>query len=324
MRGIGRHGDSLVGTLAGLWLSLALACGGAPDASSDGENGSSGDADSSSHDASADATSSGSSASGGLTSGSEGTTDSTSDTPTTGTSGESSDESGDETGGQMASVQLLFVGNSYVFFNDLPTLVEGVAEGLGEVWAVDSHAAGGAMFGDHLQNPAVTDALASGDYEFVVLQGQSVEPIHPALSMAAAQNALALADLVIQGDGEPVFFETWARAPGHEDYAQPWTGGGPGAMQMLLHDAYAGYATDSGGTLGPVGQAWIDLLIDGVDIELYDGDGAHPSVAGSYLAACVFYAVVSGESPEGATGWPEAISEDDALILQTTAAAAVF
>ena len=36
-------------------------------------------------------------------------------------------------------------------------------------------------------------------------------------------------------------------------------------------------------------------------IELFDGSGSHPNLAGSYLEACVFYATLTGNSPIGAT-----------------------
>lgn len=238
---------------------------------------------------------------------------------------ESESDSTDETGEDPDGIQVLFVGNSYTFYNELPTLVAGVADGVGETTLItDSRTKPGAFFAEHLNDPTVTDAIASGEYDFVVLQGQSIEPVHPTYEADAELNALSLAELVTDISAEPVFFETWARGPGHADYDEGWTGGTPSAMQVLMHDAYAGYALDSEGTLGPVGQAWIDLLIDDVDVNLYDLDLEHPSIEGSYLAACVFYATISGLSPVGATGWPDAISGENALVIQNAAAAAVF
>lgn len=258
------------------------------------------------------------------TTGDSGTGESSTDAET-GTDGDTESGSTDETGGEPETLDVLFVGNSYTFFNDLPLLTAGVASSLGDpILITDSRTAGGATFGIHLNDPSVTDAIATGEFEFVVLQGQSAEPIHPAMSAAAQTNALALAQLVTDISAEPVFFETWARGPGHIDYDEAWTGGSPSAMQDLLHAAYSGYAMDSGGTLSPVGQAWIQLLTDDAGIELYDADLAHPSIAGSYLAACVMYAAISGNSPVGATGWPDQISEEDALTLQNAADAAVF
>ena len=46
----------------------------------------------------------------------------------------------------------------------------------------------------------------------------------------------------------------------------------------------------------PVGTVWASVKRDA----LWSKDGSHPSKVGTYLAACVFYAALFGESPEGA------------------------
>jgi PKD repeat protein len=56
---------------------------------------------------------------------------------------------------------------------------------------------------------------------------------------------------------------------------------------------------------------------------LYNADGSHPSLHGSYLAACVFYASVYRKSPLGAP-FISTISQADADVLQATAALTVL
>jgi len=46
-----------------------------------------------------------------------------------------------------------------------------------------------------------------------------------------------------------------------------------------------------------VGGAWRNCLIERPKLELYHADNSHPTPAGSYLAACVFYAVLTGRNP---------------------------
>ena len=50
--------------------------------------------------------------------------------------------------------------------------------------------------------------------------------------------------------------------------------------------------------VAPVGRAWERALRDPA-MTLHDPDGSHPSPAGTYLAACVLYATLTGESPVG-------------------------
>jgi hypothetical protein len=51
--------------------------------------------------------------------------------------------------------------------------------------------------------------------------------------------------------------------------------------------------------LVPVGPAWQLIKSTYPDIQLYANDGIHPSAAGVYLSACVFYSAISGLSPKG-------------------------
>jgi len=53
-----------------------------------------------------------------------------------------------------------------------------------------------------------------------------------------------------------------------------------------------------------VGPAWAEATAGGADVGLYYEDGSHPSPNGSYLAACVFFATLYGESPEGLPARP--------------------
>ena len=53
--------------------------------------------------------------------------------------------------------------------------------------------------------------------------------------------------------------------------------------------------------------------------ELYDPDGSHPSLKGSYLTASVFFAALYGNSPEGLS-YPQGLSKKSARFIQRVAA----
>jgi hypothetical protein len=69
--------------------------------------------------------------------------------------------------------------------------------------------------------------------------------------------------------------------------------------QKSITDAYNQIGKELGATVVPVGTAWQRFLAKHDQPVLHDKDGSHPTLAGSYLAACVFYAVLFGESPVG-------------------------
>lgn len=54
-------------------------------------------------------------------------------------------------------------------------------------------------------------------------------------------------------------------------------------------------------------------------IDLWQDDGSHPTVAGTYLAACVFYGVIFGESPRGLS-YHDGLTSNEAAYLQSVAA----
>jgi len=70
-----------------------------------------------------------------------------------------------------------------------------------------------------------------------------------------------------------------------------------------------------------VGLAWQRAVGQRPGIALWDSDGSHPAPAGSYLAACVFYATLFGESPAG-LNYHADLSPDEAQFLQAVAAQA--
>jgi hypothetical protein len=92
-------------------------------------------------------------------------------------------------------------------------------------------------------------------------------------------------------------------------------------------ESYRLAADDVRGVVLPVGQAWLDAWARDSGLSLYGPDDFHPSVEGSYLAALVIYARLSGRSPVGlparfalATGGLVEIAPRTAALLQETAA----
>jgi hypothetical protein len=64
-------------------------------------------------------------------------------------------------------------------------------------------------------------------------------------------------------------------------------------------------------------------LIDHPGLTLYQSDGSHPTRSGTYLAACVFYTALFGESPEGLE-YTGGLGSGEAAIMQRIAAETVL
>ena len=192
-------------------------------------------------------------------------------------------------------VRVLFVGNSYTHLNDLPEMVRDLAASVDRRIEVGTRAPGGWWWRDHASSSETTDVIADGDWDYVVLQEQSMAPADRDLARRASYPAAKLLSRAIVGNGaEVVLFLTW----GHRNGSPELGHGNYSSMQVDLADSYLAIAESVLAEVAPVGMAWWMALAERRDIDLYQADGSHPSRAGSYLAAAVVAAVVLDVDPE--------------------------
>jgi hypothetical protein len=203
-----------------------------------------------------------------------------------------------------AKLKALFIGNSFTARNDLPGLVARLAEARGKALEHRLISAGGASLRTHWNAGEALKAIQGGHYDHVVLQEQSTLPVKNATRM---HENVRLFDEAIQAAGaKTVLYMTWARHNAPES-------------QHAITDAYAGIGQELGATVVPVGLAWQKFLGKHDQPTLHDKDQSHPTLAGSYLAACVFLAVLFKESPVGIPGEVTGLSAKDLALLQKVA-----
>ncbi len=219
-------------------------------------------------------------------------------------------------------LSVIFIGDSYTYTNDLPDTLTAIAHTSGQPPEIQTSSvtAGGETLAELWASSDARMAIAQGHWTHVVLQEQSETPLID--SMGFLQSAGLFSDAAHDAGATPAFFETWARADGNADYAQPWSGGTPSAMQDGLLTEYTQAAMDNDGVLVPVGEAWRAVLAGSPSIALYQSDGSHPTVAGTYLAACVFYVKLTGQGVPAVATVPAGIDPADATTLRQAALAA--
>jgi hypothetical protein len=217
-------------------------------------------------------------------------------------------------------LRVLFVGNSYTSTNDLPGWVHRLAAAAhgGPQLEVDALTPGGATFADQWMSTGAVARIAAGGFTHVVLQAQSVEPVGWPASFEMYGEQLVTE--VQKSGAHALLYETWARKAGDAVYMESWSGGDPKAMQAGLRGAYANLAEKGGATVAAVGDAWEQVLATHPTLTLFQGDGSHPTEVGTYLAACVFYAVLTGRSAAGLTDHPASLTQADADALAKLAA----
>ena len=217
-------------------------------------------------------------------------------------------------------LRVLFIGNSFTFFNDLPGMFADLAGSGGHQVDVAMSAYGGWTCEDHAESTQTLDMIAQGKWDYVVLQEQSRLPALVDQRSEKMYPAVRFLDEKIQENGaNTVLFMTWAAKNGIPDIGYP-------DFVMLQDEIQTGYleiANELDVMVSPVGAAWRDVLSRGSQLNLWQADGIHPAPEGTYLAALVFYAAFFQESPEGLP-YHAGLSEDAAHFIQVVVAETVL
>ena len=186
-------------------------------------------------------------------------------------------------------LRVLFLGNSFTQFNGGVVLaLRNLAASAGKSPApvFDQVVKFGATWAELWSQPNVLATVGQGNWDYVVLQDYSRAAMIYRAEMD--QYGRMFARAVRDAGAKPLFFMTWARKD------EPQT-------QRLIAGAYTSVALANRAAVVPVGTAWAASLHGRPRLTLHVADKKHPTPAGTYLTACVFYAVLYHQSPHGLT-----------------------
>lgn len=216
-------------------------------------------------------------------------------------------------------LRVLFIGNSYTFVNDLPRVFGRLAEAGGHAVGTEMAAQGGWRLADHVASEDTRGKLTAARWNIVVIQEQSQIPAVAGLRQATMYPAgRQLVRMARESGASPMLFQTWAHRDGLPEAGLR----GYQQMQAEIDAGYQALAAEQHVPVVPVGYAWKAVVDANRGAGLWAPDGSHPSVRGTYLAACVFYASTFRQSPVGLR-YHDGVSADEARTLQASAAAAV-
>ena len=121
-----------------------------------------------------------------------------------------------------------------------------------------------------------------------------------------AENVRLFDEAIKRADSQTVLYLTWNRQHAPE-------------TQQAIANAYHTIGGELGALVVPVGLAWQRFLAQHDRPALYDRDQSHPTLAGTYLAACVFLATLLNANPCGIDSGPAGLDQQDRAALQRTA-----
>ena len=193
-------------------------------------------------------------------------------------------------------IRVLFVGNSQVYFNDLPKIVEALAESAPKDRPrirTDRVVMGGASLEKHWNRGTGKDTarakIAAEKWDYVILQDYSFYTTKENYNTYAR----LFHDLIRQNGTKTVLFST-ASFPNLV----------PKSF-LELNERHVALGKELKLPVAAAGKAWLAYWGDSPTQEqilaLYHADKGHPGPTGSYLYACTFYPLLTGHSPVGLT-----------------------
>lgn len=243
------------------------------------------------------------------------------------------------------SHEILMMGNSYIGSNSLGSIVDGVMNDASIAANVTSLSGGGMRLPQHYANVATAGhqwntTLNNGAWDWVILQDQSQVAGFSRTDqywIDSKDAAIQLAQSIDAKGADSVLMMTWGRRDGDSNNAQRYPDFS--TMQDELEAGYLDYR-DNMSSQGNVWVAPVGLAFEHIHdkiiaqggtptnsgnlfYDLYSGDGSHPSLAGSYLAALVIFSTISGDTPVGLSH-STSLTNSVVLELQQAAAATVF
>jgi hypothetical protein len=198
-------------------------------------------------------------------------------------------------------VDILFVGNSFTFTGDMPAqLVNATAsdDSAPVQLRVSASTLPGASLGEAWDRGDALKLLKSRHFDYVVLQEESAWPFR-ADAMATYEAIGRWIDAARAAGAKPVLFETWADQAGGPSYQPGWICDGmtPAAAQTAIAEATDKLAANYGLDVVRVGDRFTAIARTPGAPGLFLDDRHHPSQAGAYVSALMFYKTLAGGDP---------------------------
>lgn len=228
------------------------------------------------------------------------------------------------------TLSVLFLGNSYSSYNNLPQLVQSLSSSAGKTLIIDSNMPGGMTISGHVNNATSIAKISQGNWDYVVIQEQSQIPsidyyryneMYPAMTN--------LKSLIEQYNpcAKIITYMTWGRQYGGQQC-------GPGAtycspvfvdfnhMQDSLTSAYLEISEQLNIQCAPVGLTWQNILND-TTLILHSNDNSHPNIDGSYVAALSIYSSI-WKQPSNGIAFNAGLTQSRALYYQQMSDNTIF
>jgi hypothetical protein len=214
-------------------------------------------------------------------------------------------------------MRVLFVGNSYTHYNNMPKIFKDLANSKNINVDVHMSAKSSHTFQMHSERADLYRDIRREKWDYVVLQGFSRElstDIGTIDTMVIPYVKRIVDSIYHQNPCTTILlYETWGYEQGFPEDSVNMS------FQLMndhIHQGYLYLSKLFDFPIVPVGKVWETVKENNLSIQLYQDDLQHPSKYGSYLAACSFYAAIFKQNPN--TTFTDGISPESAKYIQNT------
>lgn len=217
-------------------------------------------------------------------------------------------------------LRVLFIGDSYIYENNLAKMVTDIASSdPGNTTQIDTQSVtrGGAHLSELLETGDAISVINSQHWDYVVLQEQSTWYWDEEQVTKTFDAEKSFARAIRAAGATPVIYLTWIREPGSKWYQPPYVEEtvDPQHMQTLLDNASILLGTSINAPVVAAGDAWGEVLKNDASLSLYQSDGSHPTPAGTYLVALMFYRFLTHNGVNEVGYQPDGVSSADNAYL---------
>ena len=198
------------------------------------------------------------------------------------------------------TTRVLFIGNSFTYYNNMPQLFEQLGNLGNHPVKIMQHTPGGVSVGDisqgslaHMNNATVYQYIRDYKWDFLVLQdnqGRFVLDygVFPSSSLVVKGHKMIRDSLLHYSPcAQVLWFAGWGPKNGY----LPYSATGVGLIDRIYRN-YTVLLDSAGHTITPIGAAWKRVVSASNPPNLWDVDDTHPSYAGSLLTAHVIYSSI--------------------------------
>ncbi|MFM6935035.1 MAG: DUF4886 domain-containing protein [Flavobacteriales bacterium] len=216
------------------------------------------------------------------------------------------------------SMRVLFIGNSYTHYNNMPKIFHDLANSKNINVDVHMSAKSSHTFQMHSERMDLYQDIRKEKWDYVILQGFSRELAYDykKLDSTVVPYVRRISDSIYHQNpcATILLYDTWGYLNG---FPEDSININYQIMSDHIHQGYLYLSQRFDFPIVPVGKIWETVKENNPQINLYQEDKQHPSKYGSYLAACSFYAAIFKQNPN--SSFTDGLSLDQAKYIQNTA-----